>query len=214
MPYRIFLPAAAAVAALFIIFQVFTGEPEPENLSSGEPLTGTARIEMKSDPSGKPGKPVRDDIPLISGGEESHGKPLVQPEYMAGKQTTPATTSIFEAVSDSGREKIQLSMIRSKTIQQLERSPAGPDGYEKASQALQGHITPGGHDNAPEQSGENSRLSLWILADASVRALNSVTEDEYHLDRERDKNGKIRRVTFDTPLFGISAPIRNYDKQR
>lgn len=214
VPSRIILPAAAAVAALLIIFQVFTGEPEPENLSMGEPLTGTARIEMKIDPSGKPEKRVRDDVPLISGGEETNGKPLVQPEFRAGKQTTPANASIIEAVPDSGREKIQLSMIRSKTIQQLERSTAGPDGYRTASQALQGYITPGGHDNPPQPSGENSRLSLWILADASVRALNSVMEDEYYLDRERDKNGKIRRVTFDTPIFGISAPIRNPDKQR
>ena len=71
-----------------------------------------------------------------------------------------------------------------------------------------------GYGDSEEISSDNPRLSLWILADAGVRGLSSVAEDEYHLDREKDKNGKTRRITFDTPVFGFSAPVRKPDKKQ
>ena len=105
-------------------------------------------------------------------------------------------------------------MVKSKSIERVEGSIASLDQNGTAYQTLRQNLSQEDLDKVEDPSGDNTKLSLWILADASVRGLNSVSEDEYHLDRKKDKNGKTRRITFDTPVFGISAPLRKPDKEQ
>jgi len=53
-------------------------------------------------------------------------------------------------------------------------------------------------------------LSFWSIADAGVQRINKLTEKDYSLERETDNEGRIQRLTFETPLFGISTPVRNH----
>jgi hypothetical protein len=215
IPYRIFLPAAAAVAALLILLQVFTGkDPEVGNLTLTDQVPENSQDEMETYlPLAQENQPAADN-PLISEREESAETSQVQPAFITGKKPVLAKESIPEADSHSSREKIQLAMITSKSIEQVEGSMASPDQTGTAYQALQQNYSQEDHNKLEDPSGDNPKLSLWILADASVKGLNSVSEDEYHLDRKKDKNGKTRRITFDTPVFGISAPLRKPDKSR
>ncbi len=56
---------------------------------------------------------------------------------------------------------------------------------------------------------EKARNALWRLADASVRGLNQIAEEDVELDRRIDENGKTRSFRFETEFFGISTPLQN-----
>ena len=152
---------------------------------------------------------------MDAGREEiSTGKPPVSGGTKLEKGSHIEAGSIAEAVPNTNRETIQLARIESKYISGLGELNSS---YEESSPnhlALKQITRQLGNGRSTEISADNPKLSLWILADASVRGLNSVAEDEYHLDRKKDKNGKTRRITFDTPIFGISAPVRKPDKKQ
>ena len=207
IPYRIILPAAAAVAALLIILQVFTGkDPEVYNVTQTiqSPETSNDNKEISSPLTKAAQSP--DETPSLTREEKSNGISPVNEGVILGKGSHMADGSIIEAESNTSRERIQLARIESKSVPQLSRSNANLTLRQTTN-------LPENSDSA-EISGDNPKLSLWILADASVRGLNSVSEDEYHLDRKKDKNGKTRRITFDSPVFGISAPLRKTGKKQ
>jgi len=213
--YRIILPAAAAVAAIVIILQVFTGkDPEVGNLNMADQVPENSQDEMGPQPPRTKEDQPPSDNQLLAEGKESPETSPVQPALIKGKQSVPAKESLPDADSHSNREKIQLAMISPKSIERVEGSIANTDQTGMANQALRQNFSQEDHDKVEDSSGDNPKLSLWILADASVRGLNSVSEDEYHLDRKKDKDGKTRRFTFDTPVFGISAPLRKPDKEQ
>ncbi len=213
IPYRIILPAAAAVAALLIILQVFTGKgPEVYNVTqtfqSPEPSNDNKEI---SSPLTKVVQPPA-ETPSLTREEKSTGISPVNNGLTHGKGSHMADGSIIEAELNTNRETIQLARIASKSIPQLSGSIASSEEIPPAYLTLRQTTKLPENGDSAEISGDNPKLSLWILADIGVRGLNSVSEDEYHLDREKDKNGKTRRITFDTPVFGISVPLRKPDK--
>ena len=53
------------------------------------------------------------------------------------------------------------------------------------------------------------KISLWKLASAGIQRINEFSEEDYSLDRKTDEYGKTRWLTLETPLFGISAPMKN-----
>ena len=58
---------------------------------------------------------------------------------------------------------------------------------------------------------DRARVALWKLADAGVRGINQIVEDEVKFDREIDDQGKTRGFKFETAIFGISTPMQNTD---
>ena len=215
IPYRIILPAAAAVAALLIILQVFTGkDPEDYNVMQTiqSPETSNDNKEISSPLTKAAQSP--DETPSLTREEKSNGISPVNEGAILGKGSHMADGSIIEAESNTSRERIQLARIESKSVPQLSRSNANSEEILSTYLTLRQTTNLPENSDSAEISGDNPKLSLWILADASVRGLNSVSEDEYHLDREKDKNGKTRRITFDSPVFGISAPLRKTGKKQ
>jgi hypothetical protein len=214
IPNRIILPVAAAAAALLIVWQLF----KEKGFESGKmDVTEQVQPEMKDD-MGIPPSPVLEEqstsaIRLISGEKESTETSV---ELQA-----PGTESHDALTSKSGigadpvdvREKIRLERMRSIAIQHVMVPEADPVQMDNVHQVLK---TPmhGDYPQPSNESAHDARLSLWMLADAGVRGLNSVSEDEYLLERKSDKNGNIRRFTLDTPVFGISAPLRKPEKSR
>ncbi len=51
--------------------------------------------------------------------------------------------------------------------------------------------------------------ALWKIADVGVRALDDIAEGDYKLNRTTIESGRTRKLVFETPLFGVSTPIRN-----
>jgi hypothetical protein len=58
------------------------------------------------------------------------------------------------------------------------------------------------------------RFSFWNLADAGLRRISEMAEEPYSLERETDNQGNTCRITFETPVFGISAPMKSPDIPR
>ncbi len=58
------------------------------------------------------------------------------------------------------------------------------------------------------------KFSFWKLANAGIQRINKYSEEDYSLERKTDENGKTRWLTFETPLFGISTPMRNLNITR
>jgi hypothetical protein len=198
-----------------IILRVFTGNgSETGSLTLTDQATENVQNKMGTNPPLKQEVQARENTPQISAGEESSRTYQERPRFNAGNKPVLANESPPDVDSFSSREKFQLAMIGSKSIERVERSITSPVQTGETYQAFQKNSPLTVNDKVVEQSGDNPRLSLWILADAGVRGLNSVSEEAYHLDREKDKNGRIRRFTLDTPVFGISAPVRNPDKQQ
>jgi hypothetical protein len=213
VPYRIILPAAAAVAAMLVILQLFNGSgSESGNLILTDQVPGNSQDELQTELPG-----AREISPPVTAPQDSGEKvsaeiSMVMSEIIAGMQTSPVINSGLVADSANDREKIRMAKISSKSIHQVEGPVSNPVGTGPGHHAPQLSRLLVDHNKSTDPSADDHRLSLWILADAGVRGLNSVSEDEYHLDREKDKNGNIRRFTLDTPIFGISAPLRKTGK--
>jgi hypothetical protein len=59
-----------------------------------------------------------------------------------------------------------------------------------------------------QETPRERKLSFWRLANAGIHRINEIAEEDISLVRETDEEGKIRRLTFESSNFGISAPIR------
>jgi hypothetical protein len=58
-----------------------------------------------------------------------------------------------------------------------------------------------------------TKITFWDLASSGFKELNQITDGGYALDTETDRNGKIRRISVETPLIGFSIPIKNRQPQ-
>ena len=211
--YRIMLPAAAAVAALLIILQVYTGKgPEVYNVTQSfqSPENSNDNKEISSPHTETTQPPA--ETSLLTREERSTGISPVNDGQAPGKGSHMPDGYITEAELNTSRETIQLARIASKSIPQLKGSNVNYEEITPTNLTLRQTTRLPENGDSAEISGDNHKLSLWMLADASIRGLNSVSEDEYYLDREKDKNGKTRRITFDSLVFGISSPLRKPDK--
>jgi len=222
LPIRIILPAAAAVAVLLILLQVFKGSgPEvyhaTQTIQSPETTNESPETPNENQKNSSPPANISqfpDETPSLNKEEKSSGISTANDGSTIEKVSHMADRSIADVNENTSRASIQLSRIESKYISGLGELNSSIEESSPDYLALKQTNRPPENDASGNISGDNPKLSLWILADASVRGLNSVAEDEYHLDRKKDKNGKTRRFTFDTPVFGISAPVRKPDKKQ
>ena len=215
IPYRIILPAAAAVAAMLILLQLFTGrDPEPGIQTLAEQVPQQGPDAPVSNPSSELENPSTQSPPLITAEKGPAGNSPEALNVKAEGQIILAETSGIEDDSSTGRDKVQMEKMGSIPIRYL-KNPDAEYGQEISDHPeIQQTRMLEQYRSSSLQSGDDTRLSLWFLADAGVRGLNTISEDEYHLDREKDKTGNTRRFTLDTPVFGISAPLRKSDKPR
>jgi len=63
------------------------------------------------------------------------------------------------------------------------------------------------------ESDNKEKLTFWDLASNGLVGLNNITEGGYALDRETGENGNLKRISLETPLLGISIPIKNKHPQ-
>ena len=56
---------------------------------------------------------------------------------------------------------------------------------------------------------EPEKTTVWTLASNGLDGLNNITDGGYAIDRETNENGALKRVSLETPLLGISFPVKN-----
>ena len=60
---------------------------------------------------------------------------------------------------------------------------------------------------------EPEKTTVWTLASNGLDGLNNITDGGYAIDRETNENGALKRVSLETPLLGISFPVKNKQSQ-
>ena len=60
--------------------------------------------------------------------------------------------------------------------------------------------------NEPARSSD--KLSIWDLAYAGVKGINSLTENDIKFDREYDEKGNVEAVAIRKGKFGVEAPVK------
>lgn len=125
----------------------------------------------------------------------------------------------------SGREKIELQPVSSLfTTVKINNSPdlfdlkkpaSEPamvfDSYQTLAQFAGNRILRSllpGYDSVKQ-----TKITFWDLASDSFEELNQVTDGGFALNRETDRSGKIKRISFETPLIGFSIPIKSKQPQ-
>jgi hypothetical protein len=63
------------------------------------------------------------------------------------------------------------------------------------------------------ESDNMEKLTFWDLASNGFEGLNSITEGGYALERKTGENGTIKQISLETPLLGISIPVKNKHPQ-
>jgi hypothetical protein len=59
-----------------------------------------------------------------------------------------------------------------------------------------------------EPARTNDKLSIWDLAYAGIKGINSLTENNIEFDREYDKKGNVEAVAIRKGKFGVEAPLK------
>jgi len=58
-----------------------------------------------------------------------------------------------------------------------------------------------------EQTVSKDGISLREIADAGLQELTNLTAGNFYVTRSYDQDGRMNHLTFETPIFGFSAPI-------
>jgi hypothetical protein len=91
------------------------------------------------------------------------------------------------------------------------KRPGNFDSYltlgEFASSKILGSLFPG------NESFKQAKISFWDLASTGFEELNQITNGGYSLNREIGASGKLKRISIETPLLGISIPLKNKQPQ-
>lgn len=57
--------------------------------------------------------------------------------------------------------------------------------------------------------GQNNGLTFWELAYNAFNGLDRISEGSYALNRDIDEEGSVHRIMFETPVIGLSVPLRS-----
>ena len=127
--------------------------------------------------------------------------------------------------NNAGREKIiikpvssmlaKLENYKSVDYNRLKKTGSEPtrnfESYqtlrEFASNQILTNLFPG--DGLDKQT----KITFWDLASNGFEELSRITDGGYTLNRETNENGKLKRLSLETPLLGFSIPIKNKQPQ-
>jgi hypothetical protein len=210
--------AAAAIAVMIIIFSGKTGLFNPD-------LITVADSNLKI-PSGK--EIINEKVvPDINNGQIADNQLIRTEKKLQGKDASDLnyikTLEYRDTGSDiSGADIKPLSArfslvdnVYSTDLNKLkseEREPSWKfDSYlalgEFAGSKILQNIFP------ENEAFRQDKLTFWDLASTGFEGLNQVSDGGYSLNRDIDKNGKIKRISIETPLLGISIPLKNKQPQ-
>jgi hypothetical protein len=146
-------------------------------------------------------------------------------EIKNGKVTGEKYISQKDDLLKSEREQIEIQQISSAfalvevkntyDLNNLKTPVSKPsndfDSYQTLGQFASNKILKSllpGYDSV-----KSTKITFWDLASSGFKELNQITDGGYALNKETDKSGKLKRISFETPLIGFSIPIKNRQPQ-
>jgi hypothetical protein len=229
--------AATAVAASIVIFLglslLFRGIPGREMVteSSRTPsITPVAKENgIPEEDSGT--KSVSTGSPASAPLQEQPGSGSVQEQPGSGSAGTTRVSLKEKSVDQKNHSDQQgdiaravdyrepFTLARIESIEMRRFQSLGEDHINGQVRQLHGEAyryylrsMKYGLAEAAREKESSNKLSFWRLADAGIQRINNFSEEEYSLERKVDENGRTRRFTFESPVFGISTPLGNTDE--
>ena len=221
---RIFSTAsAAAIIVLIIIFTRNIYLPDPNLISDTEKVVGTS---VKKEIMGEMANVERNNPQLTDNQLVNKDQKFYKPsgsnvDYMTENNWPGLITDISEL--NRVQEEIRPVLSKFTTVEndnsvdlkRLKRTESGPSGNfdtymtpgEFAGNKILNSLFPG------KESLKQTKLSFWALASTSFEELNQITDGGYSLERKVYANGKLKRISIETPLLGISIPLKNRQPQ-
>jgi hypothetical protein len=217
LPARVILGAASAAAVLLISLLVYINPGPSEMISDFQEPVGSEDLNMPEESAGTGLEHSETSPDNMVAQTEKHDRrspeiPKVIPEKIPEEDREVVLSEEFLPLSE--KEPLLLAKLESRTLSMIEFPVHA--GLSQNALRLQSE----GYDYvsldliARRENTRKKRISFWKLAENSINRINQVSEEDYSLDRETDENGRTRRFTFETPLFGISAPTRSTNPPR
>jgi len=60
-----------------------------------------------------------------------------------------------------------------------------------------------------DPAGSERKLTFWDLADLGFNGMDNLFEGNYKLDRDIDEYGNVKKISFETPIFGYTASVKS-----
>lgn len=197
--------AMAVVAAAVVLFMLVFRQQDG-SIPAGSPAT-----------AGKVASGAREKIEIQRlASRTSEGirvaNPNIQPAtrsvtQVAGPERLPET-GLIALISARPAVRISTNTIPSGTKLMGAPGPGGKkqEAYLRPEEYLAGLI----RKSLDEGTAPGKDQSVLLnLADAGFRKLEELTDEDFQFKRKFDEQGNLRRLTLETPLFGISAPLRH-----
>lgn len=205
---RIAMSSVAAVAIILLALSWFfrnTDKKDAITDSPGEPSFTQEAVETESIVAGKSSdKPDEIDPVLELSEPEVHFPAVVNFPVVAHKIGDESLIPEAGAITFIP-DPILLARIEPVQAQDLSepaRETEFDDYLSLQKYAMQ-------QFNKTIRDPRERKISLWKIASAGIQRINEFSEEDYSLDRKTDEYGKTRWLTLETPLFGISVPMRN-----
>jgi hypothetical protein len=194
--FRIMIPAAAAAAILLITWFVFNMEdtlPVPQEISTTQSQEQNLLPETQPEPE-MPGIAevrTRDTQAAMEVNTSQEVQPEPRERIHIARIQPIAASHVFTAAGAPSLGLIQKLHVNPVQLQQI-----SVDRGDLRFQAVR---------NIPDRAKD----ALWQLADASIRGLNRITEEEIEFSRNVDEDGRTRSIKLETSVFGIYTPVQN-----
>jgi hypothetical protein len=222
--FRLSISAVAAAAAVLVALTLMFRDKAGPELVTHNPDTGT---DIKSQNIEKAAEP---DEPLGNLGATNPS---------GNKELDPGSVHAFEIQSERNPDTPSESVVLAVMNEQINRPEPGL--LSRIEPQISAGLQHPGMDRVPllvlpergpsmddypgiaefamarlkrrnRKVSDPEKFSLWKLADNSIDRINEISEEDYSLERKLDEEGRTRRFTFESPVFGISAPLRNTDQ--
>lgn len=228
---RIAAIAASLILLLSLPF-VFRNAVQDNGLpvaeSTGEAIAPTNPVD--SNPGQQPEEPLIETVNTDTGPDSRETETVSAPDgqespLIVAEKESPVIVAVQESpalgtVSEFSTEKAAAPTMEPARVQVLlskmepieasigfEGIPASALAFRPGTRSTEDLLDDEGMDS-PIDRPEIGR-SLWRLADAGISRINRLSEEEYSLVRRTDDGGRTLRFTFETPIFGISAPMKS-----
>jgi hypothetical protein len=196
---RILITTAAAAAMIFGAVFIFNQDGDLPTLPELTGIDNEEQIPISIQETSS----VEEELRVIQLSQATRKLPVISINYNPTPVESPREQIRISRIQSLGISNVlAVSSIPSYALMHKMSQDPGPLEQLALDQVDSGIL-------AARTLPDRARDALWKMADAGVRGINQIIEDEVEFDREIDEEGKTRGFKFETAIFGISTPLQN-----
>lgn len=197
---------AAGMALLFGLFTVFTNLDNTVNemVASTEPITK----EIEKEISGHQVASVvgKETVQNNSNQLATTGKVFTStPDVEDNQELFKEETTLDESVDIQEIRRIEIKPLELRKEQNL---LASAPRIEPVLPTITAETEQLADNTKPQPQGSSRTLGLFDIVQLGVEKFSNATGSSMQLSAEKDPNGKLTKIRFDSNLFALSTPVR------